>query len=317
MRMRFLVAGLAASLLSGTATAYAAGFPERPVEMTVLFGGSAQTTAQILAQLMSKQLGQPVVPVSRPGGGGAVGYSYVANQPATGYSIVWNSNSISTAHYQGNLPITYEAFAPIAQVTIEVPAVAVNSGKGWKSLGQMAEAAKKSGQPLKVGISGFGSFTHLVAAALFNKIGVKAIYIPYGEGRAPAELLGGRIDVAVQWPSQFISEAKAGKLDILCVTSDKRLETLKDTPTCSEAGAKGLNLTLWRGLEAPKGTPKEAIEKIEAAAKAAVASPEFQKAGEHLGFEPAFLPADKFGEVIAKDDKEIATLMQELGLKKK
>lgn len=317
MTKRFLTAAFATALLSGTASAPAAEFPEKPVEMTVLFGGSAQTTAQILAQLMAKHLGQPVVPVSRPGGGGAVGYSYVANQAPSGYNIVWNSNSISTAHYQGNLPITYEAFAPIAQVTLEVPAVAVNSNKGWKNLEQMAAAAKKSGQPLKVGISGFGSFTHLVAAALFNKLGLKAVYIPYGEGRAPAELLGGRIDVAVQWPSQFLSEAKAGNLTMLCITSAERLATLKDTPTCSEAGASGLNLTLWRGLAAPKGTPKEAIAKLEAAAKAAVESPDFKKAGENLGFEPAFLPAAEFGQVIQSDDKEIAELMQQLGLKKK
>ncbi|MGH7223816.1 MAG: tripartite tricarboxylate transporter substrate-binding protein, partial [Gemmataceae bacterium] len=77
------------------------------------------------------------------------------------------------------------------------------------------------------------------------------------------------------------------------------------------------NLTLWRGLEAPNRTPQEAIKKLEDAARAAVNSPEFEKAGENLGFEPAFLPADKFGEVIARNDKKIADLMQQLGLKRK
>jgi tripartite-type tricarboxylate transporter receptor subunit TctC len=198
-----------------------------------------------------------------------------------------------------------------------VPAVAVNTDSGWKTLREMVDAVKKSGKHLKVGISGFGSFTHLTSAALFNRLGIEVAYVPYGEGRAPAELLGNRIDVAVQWPSQFIAEAKAGKLNILCVTSAKRLTILPDTPSCDEAGAKGLDITMWRGLAAPEGTPPDVVKKLQDAAKKAVDSPEFQKAATNLGFTPAFLPATQFGQVISKDDAEISDLMDKLNLKKK
>jgi tripartite-type tricarboxylate transporter receptor subunit TctC len=308
---------IAVALAMTGAPALAAGFPDKPIEMTVLFGGSAQTVAQILANLMSKQLGQPVVAVSRTGGGGAIGYTYVADTKPDGYNIVWNSNSVSTAHYRGNMKISYKDFAPIAQVSLEVPAVAVNADTGWKTLRQMADAAKKEGKHLKVGVSGLGSFTHLAAAALFDRLGLQVVYVPYGAGRAPAELLGGRIDVAVQWPNQFMSEAKAGKLNILCVTSAQRVNTLPETPTCAEAGAKNLDETVWRGLAAPAGTPPEVIAKLQDAAKAAIASSEFVKAGKNLGFEPAFLPAEKFDAVIAKDDASISKLMDALNLKKK
>jgi tripartite-type tricarboxylate transporter receptor subunit TctC len=181
----------------------------------------------------------------------------------------------------------------------------------------MVDDAKKSGKHLKVGISGFGSFTHLTSAALFKRLGLDVAYVPYGEGRAPAELLGNRIDVAVQWPNQFVGEAKAGKLNILCVTSAKRIALLPDTPPCSEAGASGLDVTMWRGLAAPEGTPQDVVAKLQEAAQKAVASEEFKKAATNLGFTPAYLPAKQFGQVISKDDAEISELMDALNLKKK
>jgi tripartite-type tricarboxylate transporter receptor subunit TctC len=314
---KFFGSAFTAAAIIAVPAAARAEFPEKPIEMTVLFGGSAQTTAQVLADLMSKKLGGPVVAVSRTGGGGAVGYTYVKNTSPDGYNIVWNSNSISTVHYQGNLPFDYKAFVPIAQVSLEVPAVAVNSGSGWKTLHEMVADAKKTGKRLKVGISGFGSFTHLTSAALFNRLGLQVTYVPYGEGRAPAELLGNRIDVAVQWPNQFVAEAKAGKLNILCVTSAKRIPLLPQTPSCGEAGAKGLDITMWRGLAAPGGTPPAVVKKLQEAAREAIASPEFKKAGENLGFTPAYLPGSEFGKVVQKDDAEISKLMTELNLKKK
>lgn len=307
----------ASVLMITTAPAQPAQFPDKAVEMTVLFGGSAQTTAQILAHLMGKELKQPVVAVSRTGGGGAIGYTYVADTKPDGYNIVWNSNSVSTAHYRGNMKFNYKNFAPIARISTEVPAVAVNAKSGWKTLEDMVNSVKKSGKVLKVGISGFGAFTHLTAAALFDKLGLKVIYVPYGSGRAPAELLGNRVDVAVQWPDQFIGEAKAGKLNILCVTSAERIPLLPQVPSCSEAGAKGLDITMWRGLAAPAGTPPQVIATLQKAAKEAVESPTFQKAGKNLGFTPAFLPAKQFGQLIAKDDTEISELMGKLNLKKK
>ena len=318
-RIKSMTAPLFASalLIALAAPAQAAGFPDKPIEMTVLFGGSAQTTAQVLANLMAKQLGQPVVAVSRTGGGGAIGYTYIHGTKPDGYNIVWNSNSVSTSHYRGNMKISYKDFTPIARISLEVPAVAVNADSGWKTLEDMVKGAKKSGKPLKVGISGFGSFTHLTSAALFKRLGLHVIYVPYGKGRAPAELLGHRVDVAVQWPNQFVGEAKAGKLNILCVTSAKPIALLPKTPTCSEAGAKGLDITMWRGLAAPAGTPPEVIAKLQAAAKAAVDSPDFQKAGKNLGFAPAYLPANDFGTEIKKDDAEISQLMTSLNLAKK
>ncbi|CAN0603928.1 unnamed protein product, partial [Ectocarpus sp. 12 AP-2014] len=200
-------------------------------------------------------LGQPVVPVSRTGGGGAVGYSHVVGTAPDGYNIVWNSNSISTTHHTGRVPFDYSAFTPIARVSTEIPALAVNASTGWNTLEDFAAGVKAMDGKLKVGISGKGSFTHLTSAALFDAMGLtdKVAFISYGKGKAPVELLAGRIDAAIQWPGQFVSYAQAGELNVLAVTGSERVGVLPDVATAMEQGVD-VNITMWRGLAAPAGT---------------------------------------------------------------
>jgi tripartite-type tricarboxylate transporter receptor subunit TctC len=312
-RTMVIVAASATLALMSAGSTRAADFPTQPVEMTVLFGGSSATIAQVLADAMSKELGVPVAAVSRTGASGAVGYSYVKSTPPNGYNIVWNSNSISTAFHNGNMDFDYKAFDAVAQVGMEVPALAVRSDSGWKNLKEFAAAAKK--QKMKVGISGRGSFTHLASAALFDKMGVEVIYVPYGKGSAPVELLGGRVDAALQWPSQFKAQVDAGQLRVIGVTSTARLPVLPDVPTAKEQGFD-VDAVLWRGIAAPKGTPKAAIAKLEGAIRKVVTSAEFKDRSAKLGFEPAFMSASDFGKFIASDDASIAKLMGQLGLKK-
>lgn len=311
----FAMPVFASVLLVAASGAARAEFPEKPVEMTVLFGGSAQAVGQVLADEMSKALGKPVVAVSRPGGGGAVGYSYVHGQPADGYNIVWNSNSISTTHFRGNVPFDYKAFAPIARIGVEVPVVAVRTESGWKTLKDMAEAGKT--HKLKIAVGGNGSFTHIVSAALMNRLGLQAIYVPGGQGREVAELLAGRVDAVLRFPSEVKAHVDGGKLVVLCMATDEKFDVGLKAPTCDEAGAKDLDMAMWRGLAAPAGTPPAVIAKLQAAAKTAVESAEFKKAAGNLGFTTAFLPAQEFGKVIAADDTEIGKLMTELGAAKK
>ena len=300
--------GLAASI-----PARAAGFPNHPVEMTVLFGGSSATIAQLLADAMAKELGVAVAAVSRTGESGAAGYSYVKSTPPNGYNIVWNSGSIIMGYHSGKMQFSYTAFDGVARVGMEVPAMAVLTESGWKNLKEFGAAARK--QKLKVGIPGRGSFTHLSSAALFNKMGVDVVYVPYGKGSAPVELLAGHIDAALQWPSEFTPQIEAGKLRVITVTSAKRIPVMPKVPTAKEQGYD-VDRVLWRGVAAPKGTPKPAIRRLEQAIKNVVDSKSFRERCKQLGFEPAFLPAEQFDRFIAKDDAEIAKLMANLGLKK-
>ncbi|MDH5536615.1 MAG: tripartite tricarboxylate transporter substrate binding protein [Betaproteobacteria bacterium] len=315
--MRRAASALAAAtvlVIAPASPALSADFPKQPVEMTVLFGGSSATIAQILADSMSKELGVPVAAVSRTGASGAVGYSYVKATPPNGYNIVWNSNSISTAYHNGNMDFDYKAFDAVARVGMEVPALAVRTDSGWKNLKEFAAAAKK--QKMKVGVSGRGAFTHLASAALFDKMGIEVIYVPYGKGSAPVELLGGRIDAALQWPSQYKAQVDAGQLRVIAVTSQERLPVLPDVPTAKEQGFD-VDAILWRGIAAPKGTPKDVIAKLEDAIRKVVTGKDFKERAAKLGFEPAFQGAADFDKFIAADDAVTAKLMTELGLKKK
>ena len=320
MKTPIKATAIAAAALSAVAAASPAfaEFPEKPVEMTVLFGGTAQTIGQLLSELMSDNLPNSVVAVSRPGGGGAVGYTHVAGTNPDGYNIVWNSNSVSTSHYRGNMPFNYENFAPIARVSVEVPALAARADSGWNDLQDLADSVTSGSRKLKVGISGNGSFTHLTSAALFDRMGIgdKVVYVPYARGKAPVELLAGRIDAAVQWPGQFLPLQESGEVVILCVTSAERIPLLPETSTCDESGASGLDISMWRGLAAPAGTPADVVEALQNAAMAAIESEAFQEASRNIGFKPAFLPASEFGELIATDDGIISDLMDQLGLKK-
>lgn len=305
------IAAMAALSLVPHSAIQASDFPKQPIEMTVLFGGSSAAIAQVLADGMSKQLKVPVAAVSRTGGGGAAGYSFVKATPPNGYNIVWNSNSINTGFHGGNMPFDYRAFEPVAQVGMEVPALAVRSDSGWKTLADVAAAGKK--QKLKVGISGRGSFTHLASAALFKKMGIEVIYVPYGTGSAPVELLGGRVDAALQWPSQFT--AMADKIHIVAVTSHARVPLVPNVPTAKEQGFD-VNVVMWRGIAVPAGTPKDVVVRLQGAVQTVVASADFKAQSAKLGFEPEYLPAAEFGKVISSDDVEIAELMAQLGLKK-
>jgi tripartite-type tricarboxylate transporter receptor subunit TctC len=314
---RFAAPVTASLLLLAAALPAQAQYPNKPVEMTILFGGSAQTVGQVLADQMSKKLGSPVVAVARKGGGGAIGYSYVHGTTPDGYNIVWNSNSISTTYYSGHIPFDYKAFTPIARVGVELPVFVVRPQSGWKTLKDMVDAAKKSGKKLNIMVGGLGSFTHIASAALFNRLALPVNFIPGGQGREVAELLAGRVDGALRWPSEVMTHVKGGTLQVLCVTSkDVSVEGIT-APTCDKAGATGLDLSMWRGLAAPAGTPPAVVAKLQEAAQQAVASPEFKDAAQKLGFVPAFLPGKEFGQLIAADDKEIGTLVKQIGLEKK
>src|SRR5687767_15243238 len=120
-------------------------YPQRgPLEITVLFpaGSSADVTARMLADGMSRQLNQRVLVVNRPGAGGAIGYKYVGSQKPDGYSLVWNSNSISTTHHSGQLAFDYTAFDPVARVLVESVVLAVRADAKWKTLPDLVADAK-------------------------------------------------------------------------------------------------------------------------------------------------------------------------------
>ena len=299
------------------AAAPAAAFPDKPVELTVLFGAgsAADLLARRLAELAGKDLGQPVAVVNRTGAGGALGYAHVKGQSPDGYALVWNSNSVSTAYHAGNMKFDYTAFAGVAALTSEPVSLAVKVDAPWKDIRDLLAHAKAHPGQVRLGNSGRGSFTHLVAVALENRTGVKLTHVPFGRELAVTTVLGDKIEASVQLPAEIMTQVTGRQVRVLAVTGDKRLASLPDVPTLKESGLD-LTMSLWRGIAVPKGTPEAVIARLEHAFTRAAQSAEFREFAARMGAVVEVRSARDFDAFIARDDRDIAALMEQIGLKK-
>ncbi len=292
------------------ATDYPAG---KPIEMVALFGAASASTqtARVLADGMAKLLSAPVPIVDKPGAGGAVGYLYLSQQKADGYSVVWSSNSISTTFHNGQLPFDYKNFEHVARVTIENPALAVKADAPWKTLKELIDFAKANSDKVRVGNSGQGSQTHIASVALFTGAGAKIIPVHRTGGQATTDLLGGRVEVVVQFPQALVPHVKSGSLRVLALLGNIPDPAFPEAKSAKQQGYD-IDMGLWRGISVPKGTPKAVIAKLQDAIKKTVESPEFQDAGKKIGFTPAYQPSDAFTKMVAEDDRHIASVIKEI-----
>jgi len=314
--MKLLLVALA--LLALNAGAQEPPFPQRgPIEITVLFpaGSSADVTARLLADGMSRNLGQRVLVVNRPGAGGAIGYKYVASQKPDGYSLVWNSNSISTTFHSGQLNFDYRSFDAVARVLSESVVLAVRTDAPWRTLKDLIADAKSKPKTISVGHSGVGSHTHISLAALVNAAGMDVNEVPFAAAQVVPSLVGGHVNAVVQFPGALAAPLKGNQIRLLAALTQTRDPAWPDVPTARELGLDVV-LDAWRGVAAPRGTPAQVIAALETAIRATASSPEFVSSAEKLNVRPAFMPAQEFSALIAKEDAELSRLMQAIGLKK-
>ncbi len=315
MRKIVQILGLLAAV---AANAQEPAFPQRgPLEITVLFpaGSSADVTARMLADGMTKYLGQRVLVVNRPGAGGAIGYKHVAAQKPDGYSLVWNSNSISTTFHSGQLDFDYQRFDAVARVLAESVVVAVRADAPWRTLNDLIADAKAKPKDISVGHSGVGSHTHLSAAALFRAAGAEVNEVPFAAAQVVPSVLGGHVNAVVQFPAALAAPLKQGQLRLLVALTQSRDPAWPQVPTARELGLD-VALDAWRGIAVPRGTPRQVVSVLETAIRTTVSSAEFIKAAENVNVRPAFLPAGEFSALIAKEDSDLSRLMQTIGLKK-
>jgi tripartite-type tricarboxylate transporter receptor subunit TctC len=312
------IAGAFALVTVLTANAQEPAFPQRgPLEITVLFpaGSSADVTARMLADGMTRHLGQRVLVVNRPGAGGAIGYKYVAAQKPDGYSMVWNSNSISTTFHSGQLNFDYQAFDAVARVLVESVVVAVRNDAPWRTLNDLIAEAKAKPKSVSVGHSGIGSHTHISLAALMRAAGMDVNEVPFAAAQVVPSLIGGHVNAIVQFPAALAGPIKQGQLRLLVALTQSRDPAWPQVPTARELGFE-VALDAWRGIAVPRGTPPQVIGQLESAIRATTSSTEFLRGSENLGVRPAFLPAEEFRALVAKEDAELSRLLQTIGLKK-
>ena len=311
----FLVTAL---LAWGTVSAAADAWPEKPVELINPFaaGAAADIQARKLAELISRDLGQPMVVRNVTGAGGSIAYNEVNRSKPDGHTLIWYSGAINTLAARKQIQYDYTAFVPIAGVGIETVCIAVAKDAPWKDFKEFIAYAKANPGKITIGNSGMGSVTHMVPLAMASKAKLQVIHVPFGTGVAVASLMGGKIQASSQHPAEVFSQVKAGEVRILAVSSAKRINIWPDVPTMAESGVD-LEFDQWRGIAAPHGTPKAVVDKLSPMVKKAVESKEWIEFASSLGSTPRYQDAAAFGNFVAKVDKETRELMEESGLLKK
>lgn len=316
-RRRALAALALAPLgLIAPAAALAQAFPAaKPIELVVPFvaGTAPDAVARGLAEGMGRQLGQSVVVVNKPGAGGAIGYKYVQSAKPDGYTLVLNSNSVSTGFHGGMMPFDYTAFDSLARVTVEFPVLAVRADSPLANLKDATTYVRQNPGAWRVGSTSIGSHMHLTSLSFFNDQNAEVTHVPFATSGHVTSLLGGHIDAVVTLPGSVAGQVKAGQLKVLGVLGSTREPVFATVPTALEQGIK-YQSDLWRGIAAPKGLPPAVAARLEDAIAKAVASPEFKQLSEKVGFLPAYQNSDAFTRMIAADDAQIAALMKKNGV---
>ncbi len=302
----------------GTGSASAADlWPIKQVELINPFGagGAADIQARKLAELISRDLGQPMVVRNVTGAGGAIAYNEVNRSKKDGHTLVWYSGAINTLAARKQVPYDYKAFEPIAGVGIETVSIAVSKNAPWKNLKEFIAYGKANPGKVTMGNSGMGSVTHMVPLALASKAGLKITHVPFGQGLAMAALMGGKIDSSSQHPAEVFNQVKAGEVRILAISSENRISLWPDVPTMKESGVD-LEFDQWRGIAAPKGTPQAVVDKLSPLVKKAVESKEWIDFASSLGSTPRYLAPAAFAKFVAAVDKETREIMEDAGLLK-
>jgi len=303
-----MIRRLAAALAAGAcATALAQGYPSKPIRIVVPFapGGNVDITARLVAPGLQEALGQPVVVENKPGAGGTIGADQVVKSPADGYTLLMGSNStfsVAPALYPKNPYHPLKDFAPVASIASGPFVMVTSGGAPDKTAKDLVARAKASPGKITMSSAGTGSSNHLVGELFQEQAGVKFTHVPYkGSGQALTDLMGGQVDLHFDQITSAAGHIQSGKLRALLVASDKRVASLPDVPTAAEAGFPKFEATNVTGLIAPAGTPRDVIDKLNAAVQKVIAQPAVREKLAAIGAAPTGGAPEAFAGYIRED----------------
>lgn len=272
--------------------ARAQGFPERPITMVVPFnaGGAADATGRILAESMSRHLGQNVLVENVGGAGGAIGTARVARAEANGYTIGLGHMGTLAAAVAINPTLQYDPkkdFKYVGLVTTSPNVIYVGRDFPAQNLREFIAYAKSGKGAPTMGHGGIGAASHVACVMLFKLIGVEPALIAYkGFGQTITDVLGGRVDGGCDLLASAAPQAKAGTIRVLAVAAQKRSPILPDAPTSAEAGLPEFQTETWTGVFVPASTPDAVVEKLHAAVEASLGEPKIRERLEAIGATP-------------------------------
>lgn len=314
LKIPMLCMGIAAVATAGIVSAPAQTFPDHPIKIVIGFGpGSA---ADILARLVGKQmeigLGQPVIVENRPGNSSMIAADSVARASADGYTLFMATiaNTLNPLETKANFNLARD-LAPITLLGVVPNVLVAHPSVPAANLQELIALAKSKPESLSFGNSGYATASFM-AAELFNEqAGTKIISVPYqgGSNQAVSDLLAGRITLMFSVAATLAPHVEAGRLKALAVAQSKRASIMPDVPTLAEAGMPGFDAGIWIGLLAPAGTPAPIIEKLSAAANAALNTEPVRTALKQQGTDPVGGTPAEFADFIKADIAKWAAVL--------
>ena len=258
--------------------AFAQPYPNHVIRIVHGFapGGAADTLSRIMADGLSRQLGQPVIVEAKPGAGGNIASEAVAKSAADGYTLglITGGHAISGALYNSLQYQPVDSFEMISTVVYYALVIAVRAEYQAKTLGELIALAKEKPGTLSFGSVGFGSTHHLAGELLKNAVGIDMVHVPYrGDFPAINALLAGDVPVIVGTSVLLAPQIEGGTVRGLAVTSSTRSKLLPNVPSATEAGLKNFDVRTWAGLIAPKGTPSDIVARLNSAVQTSLADP--------------------------------------------
>lgn len=318
MRTSLALLALAALPLSVPA---ADTFPNRPVRLVVPYapGGNVDISARIISPALGEVLGQTIVVDNRPGAGGNIGTTMVAKATPDGHTLLVGSSgplSVNPVIFKSLPYDSLKDFTPVSTVQA-VPLVVLASPKSSiNSVTDLVAAAKARPGKVTMASAGAGSTNHFAIELLAHMAGVRLVHVPYkGSGPALSELLGGQVETMIDQLAASIGYVRDGRLKVLAVTTSQRAAALPNVPTLEELGYKGYQASTLLGILAPAGTPKPAVDRLNAAMRKVMDNPAVAERFRGLGANPGASSPEEFSARIRAELRQWQDLVAKVNLK--
>ena len=303
-----------------TLHAFADNWPSKPITIIVPFpaGGGTDAFARPLSAQLTKNLGKQIIIDNRGGAGGTLGASIASKSAPDGYTFFMGAahHAIAPSIYPKLDYDIEKSFIPMMLVATPPQVIVINPKVPANDLKEFIQLLKKNPGKYNYGSAGNGSSHHLAGELFKMQTKTFITHIPYrGAGPALADLIAGQVDVMFDGLGSSSQHIKSGKIKALAVASEKRVPAFPNVPTATEAGVPGYVVSTWYGLWAPKGTPQDIVDKMQAEVTKAMTSPELTEIWMNNGSETPNMTGDTFAKFVSADIKRWAVVVKASGAK--